>query len=214
MGAVSGIYRIFSWENRLEVIIMKNNPIELFGKWLKEAQKKELMSPCNMFLATAGEDAKPAARIMTLLDYNYGGFYFCTNASSNKVKEIKINKNASGCFYWDKSARQVRIEGLIEKVEGSSADNFFASFSRAEQILFWASKQSSIILGKGDLKGRMETIEAQFENENIPRPPHFFCFKIVPQSIEFWQDEKYRLHKRMVYKKQNENDWETQVLFP
>lgn len=191
-------------------------PIILFREWFKEAQSiEDIKEPTSMTLATSTSEGKPSARIVLLKGLSDKGFQFFTNLTSRKGKELINNPNAALCFYWDKLQRQVRVEGSVVRVSEKDADDYFASRSNGSQIGAWASKQSLPMnnLDGSDLVERVKDISEQFSGQDIPRPPFWSGFCLIPNHIEFWEAAEYRLHKRIVYDK-GPQGWNINRLYP
>jgi len=196
---------------------MNNNhqePFQLFATWLKEAENNsQITEPTAMCLATVNTDNKPSSRMILLKKFDDRGFCFFTNLTSRKGEELKGNQDIALCFYWGVLGRQVRIEGAVEKVSIKEADDYFASRRRGSQIGAWASKQSSQMENEQEFLDRIEKIETDFKDQEIPRPPFWSGFRCQPQTIEFWEEGDFRLHKRTVYKK-TDGGWEVVRLYP
>ena len=197
-------------------IVKFEEPFTLFDKWLNQAKAiPSIKEPTAMALATVGEYSKPSLRMVLLKKYDFKGFCFFTNLTSRKGKELVINSNVALCFYWQELGYQIRIEGTVEKVTEKEADDYFASRRRESQIGAWASKQSRIIENDGDFERRILEISQDFKNQNITRPPFWSGFRVKPEIIEFWEERKFRLHKRIRYQKvKNQELWEVSELYP
>jgi pyridoxamine 5'-phosphate oxidase len=187
--------------------------LKLFKEWFDKAQTLDLKEPTAVTLATATKGGLPSARIVLLKSYDERGFCFYTNMQSRKGRELIENPHAALCFYWDALGRQVRIEGKIEKVTEQESDAYYNSRSRGSQIGAWASKQSQVMQGEMDLPKRVKEIADQFEGQVIPRPPFWGGFRLIPSRIEFWENREYRLHKRLVYRREA-GVWNTELLYP
>lgn len=190
-----------------------SEPIELFTEWYNEAQELPYKEPSFMTLATATKDGVPSARVILLKGYDEQGFVFYTNLTSRKGKELRENPNAALCFYWMELGRQIRIEGQVERVTEKEADNYFAGRRRESQIGAWASKQSSAMEHEHDFPERIKDIKDQFGEGPVPRPPFWSGFRLLPSSIEFWQEGEFRLHTRIRYVK-NGGKWDVERLYP
>ena len=195
---------------------MKNeNPIEIFKTWLAEAQKSEINDPGAMALATATKDGKPSVRMVLLKSIGERGFKFHTNSDSQKGREMLTNPYVSLCFHWKTLRKQVRVDGVIEEVSTSEADEYFAGRPYNRQIGAWASDQSSPLDSRAALEGRIEKFEDQFKDQTIPRPPNWKGYIVRPQKIELWFDNPDRLHDRFVYERDGDGPWLTgQRLYP
>ncbi len=188
-------------------------PFLLFDQWFEEARScGELREPTAMSLATVFEDM-PAVRIVLLKEWDARGFVFYTNLGSAKSKAIRANPNAALCFYWMPLAKQVRISGRASPVETAQADAYFASRDRMSQIGAWASVQSEAMPSPDALKQRIEEMQARFEGGEIPRPPHWSGWRIVPQRFEFWHEGAHRLHRRVAFEREGDS-WRKLWLYP
>jgi pyridoxamine 5'-phosphate oxidase len=189
-------------------------PFQLFSNWLKDAElNPNIVEPTAMCLSTVGADHKPSSRMVLLKKFDEDGFCFFTNLTSRKAGELNVNHNVALCFYWGALGRQVRIEGKVEKVTIKEADDYFASRRRGSQIGAWASKQSSKMENAEEFSARIKKIEEDFKDQEVPRPPFWSGFRCRPSAIEFWEEGEFRIHNRMVYKKNN-NDWDIVRLYP
>lgn len=194
--------------------IRNDNPIELFSDWLVAAEAcAAVREPTAMTLATATSDGKPSARIVLLKHHDSKGFVFYTNFESRKGSELKQNPHAALCFHWEALDRQVRVEGSVSPVEGKEADAYFATRERNKQAGAWASLQSQTLASRPELVTRIAEIEARYEGQAIPRPPHWSGWRLDPASIEFWQQGEFRLHQRDLYTKRA-GGWEHTLLYP
>lgn len=193
---------------------LDENPFAQFEKWFEAARNENLIHPNAFCLATSDGDLRPSARMLLMKDFDEKGFVFYTNSESKKGSDILGNKNASICFWWGKLERQVRIEGEIEHTDDSAADSYFASRPRGSQIGAWASNQSSVIDNRDVLENRYRDIEKQYEGKDIPRPPYWQGYVLVPRSIEFWQGRTDRLHDRLRYRLDARGNWVIERLAP
>ncbi len=189
------------------------NPISLFHEWLNEAEKSEINDPTAMSLATATKEGVPSVRMVLLKGADERGFVFYTNLTSRKAGELEENKNVALCLHWKSLRKQVRVEGEIEPVSEAEADEYFQSRARVSRLGAWASKQSQPMEGRWELEKRVAEYTAKFGVGDIPRPDFWSGFRVKPRAIEFWADQKFRLHDRIVYKMTAEG-WETTRLFP
>jgi pyridoxamine 5'-phosphate oxidase len=179
----------------LEGTISKN-PFEQFGQWFEDAGKAEIMEPNAMILATAAKTGKPSARIVLLKAFSEDGFVFYTNYHSRKGAEIAENNQASILFYWDVMERQVRIEGVIEKVVLKLSDEYFASRPYESRLSAIVSNQSEVIPSRGFLEDKLEAIR---NVGVIKRPENWGGYILKANYFEFWQGRANRLHDRIVY---------------
>ena len=191
------------------------NPIDLFGEWFNEAKKTEINDPNALALATANKNGIPSVRMVLLKDYNHNGFIFYTNLNSKKSSDIKDNLDASMCFYWKSSLRQIRINGKILKVSDKEADLYFNSRTYASKIGAWASKQSTILKNRDELYKSIEDYKRTYPNENsVPRPSYWSGWNLNPYEIEFWLDGENRIHQRLLYIKKEKGNWTRSLLSP
>lgn len=189
-------------------------PIHQFEQWLGEAKAHpEINEPTAMTLATVGAEGNPSARIVLLKEVDARGFVFYTNLESRKSREIHAQPHAALCFYWMPLDKQVRVEGQIHAVSAAESDAYFATRVREKQIGAWASKQSETMESRDALQQRIAEITARFAGQNIPRPPHWGGWRLVPERIEFWQQRDFRLHVRDVYVRTGEQ-WQHTLLYP
>ena len=186
--------------------------IEQFTKWWNEAVNSEIDEVNAMTLATSTLAGKPSARIVLLKDYDENGFVFFTNYNSHKGHTLDENPSAALTFFWKELERQVRIEGIAEKVTAAESDEYFYSRPVGSRVGAWASPQSSIIDGRTLLDENVEKYSKQF-GEDVPRPNFWGGYRIVPATIEFWQGRSSRLHDRLLYTKTG-NDWKIERLAP
>lgn len=191
-----------------------NDPIVIFQEWLAEAHETEPNDPTAMTLATSDADGMPSARMVLLKDADERGFVFYTNTESQKGVELDTGKRAALVFHWKSLRRQVRVRGTVERVSDDEADAYFATRARGSQIGAWASDQSRPLEGRFELEKRVAKFAAKFGVGAVPRPPHWTGYRVIPQEIEFWQDKPFRLHERVVYTRDGENDWGTGRIFP
>ena len=191
------------------------NPIDLFGEWFNEAKKTEINDPNALALATADKNGIPSVRMVLLKDYNHNGFIFYTNLNSKKSSDIKDNSDASMCFYWKSSLRQIRINGKILKVSDKEADLYFNSRTYASRIGAWASKQSTILKNRDELYKSIEDYKRTYPDENsVPRPSYWSGWNLNPYEIEFWLDGENRIHQRLLYIKKEKGNWTRSLLSP
>jgi pyridoxamine 5'-phosphate oxidase len=192
-----------------------DNPIVIFQAWLAEAHDSEPNDPTAMALATSNADGIPSARMVLLKDADERGFVFYTNTESQKGVELDSGKQAALVFHWKSLRRQVRINGAVERVSDAEADTYFATRARGSQIGAWASDQSRPLEGRFELEKRIAKFAAKFGVGDVPRPPHWTGYRVIPREIEFWQDKPFRLHERTVYTRVIGADaWKIGRIFP
>ena len=190
-----------------------NDPFEQFSKWLNEAINSEIIDANAMAIATADKKGIPSVRIVLLKGLDEKSFIFFTNYESAKAKDLDENPNASLLFFWKELERQVRISGTVEKTSREESEAYFISRPLESKLGAWASKQSSIIAGREILENKFEDIKALYADKNIPLPPFWGGFKLIPNRIEFWQGRESRLHDRICYLKEEEK-WKIVRLSP
>lgn len=194
------------------------NPVELFQKWLAEAEEKEAVNPNAMALATADAEGRPSVRMVLLKSVDENGFVFYTNSESRKGLEIKANPMASLCFYWKSLRREVRVDGAVSKVSDTESDAYFESRDKASQIGAWASQQSRPLTGRFEFEKEIARYTAKFNIGKVPRPDYWEGYRILPERIEFWTERRFRLHDRMMYTRSkrtsDKNSWTVQRLYP
>ncbi len=198
----------------LDEAAVDRDPFSQFEKWLEAAVKAELTDPHAMVVATASRAAKPSARVVLLRGFDRNGFVFYTNYTSRKGTEILSNPNAAAVFFWSKLDRQIRIEGVIEKVSDEESDKYFQSRPRENQIAAWASSQSQIIASREKLDNIFKEFAKEFEGKPVPRPDNWGGFKLKPESFEFWQGRESRMHDRILYTLTEDNGWQISRLAP
>ena len=191
------------------------NPYALFTEWLEAAKAKEINDPEGMNLATVGADSMPSSRMVLLKGYDERGFVFYTNSMSRKGAQLAATRVAALCFHWKSLRRQVRIEGHVETVSDTESDAYFASRPKGSRIGAWASQQSQPLESRAVLEARVKDLEQKYtDTDNIPRPPHWFGYRVKPTRIEFWQDGEYRLHDRFVFTQDASGNWAAVRQYP
>lgn len=188
-------------------------PYELFGRWFEDATRSEANDPNALALSTVDSEGMPNVRMVLLKGYDTRGFVFYTNYDSTKGREILATRKAAMCFHWKSLRRQVRVRGNIELVSDEEADAYFASRPRGSRIGAWASKQSRPLESRFALEKAVAEYTAKFAIGNIPRPPYWSGFRLVPVSIEFWHDRPFRLHDRVIFER-TETGWTRTRLYP
>lgn len=189
------------------------NPIEVFREWLAEAEASEPNDPTAMALATVDGTGSPSVRMVLLKGLDARGFAFYTNFESRKGEELLAQPRAALCFHWKSLRKQVRVEGPVEIVSDAEADAYFHSRARVSQIGAAASDQSRPLDSRATLEAKVAGMEALLDGIEVPRPPNWSGFRIVPNRIEFWKDGAYRLHDRILFTRQG-MDWLTERLYP
>ncbi len=192
---------------------MATDPDLLFEEWLAEARLSEPNDPEAMALATADARGRPSVRMVLLKGHDERGFVFYTNSLSRKGDELALNRQAALLFHWKSLRRQVRIEGSVEPVAGAEADAYFASRSRPSQLGAWASDQSRPLESRAQFEARYQALADQYKDGEVPRPEHWWGYRVSAQRIEFWTDRAHRLHERRLFVRQADG-WSEGLLYP
>ena len=192
-----------------------DDPFKLFEKWFDEAKKKEINDPNALALGTASKTGIPSVRMVLLKGFNNNGFVFYTNLNSQKGNELKDNPNATMCFHWKSLLRQIRIVGTLKLVDDKTADDYYNTRSYESRIGAWASKQSSVLKNRKELLDTLEIFKKKYnDKDNVPRPDHWSGWNLKPSSIEFWLDGDNRIHERLKYFLDENNNWAKKLLSP
>ncbi|MFY2556466.1 pyridoxamine 5'-phosphate oxidase [Corallococcus terminator] len=194
-------------------MLIPPDPIQRFSDLFERAKKVVPVDPNAVVVATVGPDGRPSARVVLLKDFDTRGFVFFTNHESRKGRELLAHPFAALCFYWQPLDEQVRVEGRVEVVSDEEADAYFKSRARGSQVGAWASLQSQRLGARDDLETRVEEVEQRYAGKDVPRPPHWSGFRVVPDRIEFWHARVSRLHDRHVYLREPDG-WHAQMLYP
>ncbi len=188
------------------------DPIAEFEKLFERARRDESHDPTAMALATTDGAGRPSARMVLLKHVDDRGFVFYTNYGSRKARELEANPRAALCIHWPTLAKQVRVEGLVERLPPGESDAYFATRSRHSQLGAWASRQSEPLESRGKLTGRYLRLQAKFPGE-VPRPDFWGGYRLKPDRIEIWHNQLHRLHDRFLYERQGEG-WRRSRLYP
>ena len=192
---------------------MADDPHKLFDTWFAEAAAAEPNDHDAMALATADPFGRPSARMVLLKGHDTRGFVFYTHRDSRKGGELEANPVAALLFHWKSLRRQIRIEGAVEPVSESEADAYFATRSRDSRLGAWASDQSRPLASRAAFEARYEEMRARFEGGDVPRPPRWSGYRLLPDRIEFWTDRPHRLHERRLFVRDGEH-WDEGLLYP
>ena len=183
-----------------------NDPIALFGQWLKAAEGDGLPEPHAMTLATMGS-LTISCRVVLLRSFDARGFVFYTNHNSRKAMDMERDPRAAITFFWPEHERQVRLEGRVEHVDAAESDAYFASRPRESRIGAWSSDQSRPVESREQLEERYQRWVERFEGQEVPRPMHWGGYRVRPVRIEFWQGRPGRLHDRIAFEQLNDGEW-------
>ena len=192
---------------------LSQEPLEQFEHWFAEAKRAGVEVPEAMTLATADGEGVPSARMVLLKGAGEDGFVFYTGYGSRKSEELDQNPRAALVFYWRPLGRQVRVEGLVERVSEPESAAYFATRPRGSQLAAWASQQSRPLGSRDELERRYAELEREYEDREVPLPPHWGGYRLRPEAIEFWEHRENRLHDRIRYTRARE-EWKVERLSP
>lgn len=191
------------------------DPFALFASWFAEAQKNEPNDPEAMALATVDADGLPDVRMVLLKEAEPSGFVFYTNAESAKGEQLRANPKAAGVLHWKSLRRQIRFRGAVEPVSDAEADAYFASRALQSRLGAWASQQSRPLESRFALETAVAKCAAKFALGTIPRPPYWVGYRVLPVYLEFWSDGAFRLHDRIVFRRDAPGEpWRKERLYP
>ena len=191
----------------------ESDPFTMFSRWYNEHLRNNPGYPGSFSLASSDNERNVSARIVLLKEYNFGGFIFYTNYESKKGIQISENNKVAMLFYWPESSRQVRVEGKAYKISTEESARYFASRPRESQIGAWASNQDIILPDRVFLENRYREYESEFMGKDVPLPPYWGGFNIVPSWFEFWQEGNHRLHNRISFNYEDKR-WKISLLSP
>lgn len=192
-----------------------DDPFELFAEWFATARDSELNDPNAMALATADATGLPDVRMVLMKGFDSDGFVFYTNAESQKGTQLRENMRAAGLLHWKSLGRQVRFRGPVEHATDADADAYFASRARDSRIGAWASRQSRPLAARDELEADVRRETSRFEAADVPRPPYWTGYRIRPVSMEFWMNMPFRLHDRLVFRRDRpDGEWNRGRLYP
>ena len=192
---------------------MTADPLDLFDQWLGEARSTEPNDAEAMALATCDADGRIGCRMVLLKGHGPAGFDFYTNEQSDKGAQLAERPRAALLFHWKSLRRQVRVEGAVERISDAEADAYFASRGRESQLGAWASDQSRPLDTRATFEQRVADAAAEFADAEVPRPPHWGGYRVIPERIEFWEDRPARLHHRRLFVSEDDG-WREGLLYP
>lgn len=202
-------------QRRLTRGALAADPIEQFARWFADAEAHPgIVFAEAVCLSTLGPNETPEGRMVLLKHFDERGFVFYTNLESSKGRSLAAHPRAGMTFYWQPLDRQVRIRGAVEPVSREEADAYFATRARGSRIGAWASDQSRDLENRAALEARLRAAEERFAAADVPRPPHWSGYRIVPVAIEFWQEGASRLHDRFAYERDEAGTWVRRRLYP
>ncbi len=189
------------------------DPIELFGSWFEAARTAGIELPEAVALGTSTPDGVPSVRMVLLKGFDDRGFTFFTNYESRKAGELDANPRAALCFHWKELDRQVRVTGAVRRVSEDESREYFITRPEGSRLGAWASKQSRPLASRTELEGAVEAVRRRFADGDIPLPPFWGGYRLVPDRIEFWQGRSDRLHDRIAFDR-TDDGWTTVRLYP
>ena len=205
--------REYARDELLEADVLPD-PIKQFERWFNDATNAAVNEPNAMTLATADRTGRPSARVCLLKGFDEHGFVFYTNYDSRKGRELTENARAAMCFYWAPLERQVRIEGVVEKVTRAESDAYFHSRPRNAQIGAWVSHQGEELASRDELDRREAELAKKFGDGPVPLPDYWGGYRLMPTAIEFWQGRPSRLHDRIEFRRKPRGGWRMRRLSP
>lgn len=214
MSSLADLRKDYSLAGLLEKDLAKD-PFRQFDKWFQEAEAAKLIEPNAMTLATTGPDGRPSARTVLLKGIDGRGFVFFTNYESRKGRELTNIPRATLLFPWLALERQVTVEGAVSRVSREESEAYFHSRPRASQLGAWVSAQSSLITGRAVLEDSLKALDQKYAGKEIPLPPFWGGFRVNPETVEFWQGRRSRLHDRLRYRRDAKSgEWSVERLAP
>jgi pyridoxamine 5'-phosphate oxidase len=192
---------------------LARDPFRQFEKWFQEAEGAKIPEPNAMVLSTAGRDGRPSSRTVLLKGLDGRGFVFYSNYESRKGRELELNPTASLLFPWIGFERQVIAEGPVSKISREESESYFHSRPRPSQLAAWASHQSAIVPARAALDGSLKAMEGKYAGREVPIPPHWGGYRLAPETVEFWQGRRSRMHDRLRYRR-TKDGWTVERLSP
>lgn len=200
MTDLSRIRRDYDW-GTLDEADLPLFPLDAVASWIEDAIANEVPEPGAMVLSTASPDGVPSSRTVLLRGISGGGLVFFTNRHSRKGRELAANPRCAACFRWDQLHRQITVTGTAETISDADSDAYFASRPRPSRIGAWASAQSEVLADRAELEAKVAEMEARFPTSDVPRPPHWGGYRVIPDAVELWQGRRSRLHDRLRYRR-------------
>lgn len=202
------------YQRELDESTVPQDPFQQFRRWFADAAGANFEEPNAMALATADAQGRPAVRMVLLKNFDERGFVFFSNYTSRKGRELTENPRAALLFWWDKFDRQVRIEGMVEKISAEESEAYFRTRPIGSRLSAWASEQSAVISGRAVLEERLQKFAEKFRAKEVPRPPYWGGYRVIPEVFEFWQGRESRLHDRLRYRQSTAGEWIIERLSP
>jgi pyridoxamine 5'-phosphate oxidase len=194
---------------------LAGDPVEMFRRWFDDTVAAGLHEPNAMVVSSVAEDGRPSSRTVLLKGVDERGFVFYTNYESRKGQELDTRPACAVLFPWHDLQRQVRVEGRAERVAREESEAYFASRPRGSQLGAWASPQSQVVASRAELDATYAEVEQRYADDDVPLPPQWGGYRVVPEVVEFWQGRKGRMHDRLVYRRTpGESRWSTVRLAP
>jgi pyridoxamine 5'-phosphate oxidase len=209
---INSIRRDFA-KQKLDEESIDKNPFQQFAVWMEEAINSMILDPYAITISSVSADNKPSSRVVYLRGFDEKGFLFYTNYTSKKAADLEQNPNIAINICWIELERQIRINGIVEKLSASESDAYFASRPRESQLGAWTSAQSKPLESRAELEKIYSEIVKKFEGKVVPRPDYWGGYRVVPDYFEFWQGRPNRLHDRISFSLQS-SKWILQRLFP
>ena len=193
---------------------LKSNPIEQFEDWYQQTIESDIYEPGAMSLSTVDADGQPWQRIVLLKLFDKKGFVFFTNYESRKAQQIAVNPNVSLIFLWHSMGRQIKITGQAEKISSAESLKYFITRPRGSQLGAWASKQSQMINSRSVLESMVNSMKQKYADKEVPLPPFWGGYRVIPKTVEFWQARDSRLHDRFIYQQDVSGGWVSERMAP